>query len=54
MILAVLAYVRELKDSAASARGGDYTRGFRDAVDDVEEYMTDLMWENGIDDPEDD
>jgi hypothetical protein len=54
MILAILSFVRSLRDAAAHAHGGEYTRGYVDAIAEVEDFITSAMWEDGLDDPEDD
>lgn len=53
MIYEILGFVRELRDTSAEASGGDYTRGYRAAVADIEDYITNVMWDDGMDDPED-
>ena len=54
MMLDILAFVRSLRDESATARPSDYKKGYRDALREVEEFITAFMWENGLDDPEDD
>ena len=49
----VLNFLRELRDDATSNVHSDYNKGYTQALDDVIEYVLDLMWENGEDEDED-
>ena len=54
MIRAVLKFMRELRQDALEARDSDYRAGYIAAIEEVEEYTTDLMWEEGMDDDDED
>lgn len=53
MIVDVLTFVRKLLRSTEGTES-EYSQGYHDCAGEVEEYITDLMWDNGVDDPEDD
>lgn len=46
----VLIYVRSRLAEVRQAKKSQYRDGRIDAYEDVQEYLEDLMWEEGIDD----
>jgi hypothetical protein len=49
MIKKILAFVRMLLSEVPMSEQ-QYTRGYRDALTQVEDKVVDLMWEEGVDD----
>lgn len=47
----VLEFVRQLKLDATTASETVYKDGFIAACEDIEEWVEDVMWEEGIDEP---
>lgn len=51
MVKRILAYIRQLLSEVPDS-GREYTRGARETLENVEEFITDLMWEEGVDEDE--
>lgn len=43
----ILIFVRRLLSEAGLAPGSDYNDGYTDALEEVEEYIEEQMWEAG-------
>lgn len=52
MIQEILAFVRELISVLPARDNDDYGQGYEDALLQVQEYIEDTMWREGVDDGE--